>query len=129
MNLTQYNALTGDTKLAAALAIAMGWKPHKRCMWWHSNGNLIVWDEHFVSLGSKARIFDPFTDDSIPYGLIGFESIDRLVCSKYWNCYEAFAEVDYGGRVTHSSKTHVIVLAYIAADPMGHLAKFLSTKE
>jgi hypothetical protein len=68
MNLTQYNALTGDTKLAAALAISMGWKRIQIA------SLVLVWDEH-KPIEKEAdetvpwRIFDPFSDASIPYGL------------------------------------------------------------
>jgi hypothetical protein len=125
MNLKQYNALTGDTKLAAALAIAMGWQVELRGVF----DCVIVSDTNPDACGFAYKAFDPFSDDSIPYGLIGLRGIGLISDiaapeiegtgdDAKW-C--ALSEVYGHGR----TKTHAIVNAYINTDPMGHLAKFL----
>lgn len=117
MNLQQYNALTGDTKLAAALAIACGWYVHE-------NLGIIYVFHPRGTIGEVGLIFNPFTDASIPYGLIG-----RGVHFVKYTCGFFVAHSDSGESfkvATFKSKTHAIVQAYIAADVNGHLARFLN---
>jgi hypothetical protein len=119
MNLEQYNALTGDTKLAAALAIAMGWEPQwiVYIVSWCAN-NIEVSQE--LDSGRSYRVFEPFADASIPYGLIG-----RGVDSVIGHLDGGFSAISLPLVYTSDYKTHAIVEAYIAADPKGHLNKFL----
>jgi hypothetical protein len=125
MNLAQYNALTGDTKLAAALAIAMGWKVIKYDAFdgVHVANNSVLKNDG-TYYHDWFRIFNPFADASIPYGLLcnGVDHLTKFQDGKI----KAYVFGHYSTNpFTFVSKTHAIVLAYIAADPMGHLAKFL----
>jgi hypothetical protein len=125
MNLKQYNALIGDTKLAAALAIAMGW----RCSLAYSitKGAKCIFVEDPNIDGWACKKFDPFADASIPYGLLqegAIEYCERMIGGDWQANIADYSFTNPAYR--RSSKTHAIVQAYIAADPMGHLAKFLS---
>jgi hypothetical protein len=124
MNLAEYNALTGDTKLAAALAIACGWRQVKA---FGLHEIRVAYDEDFVREGVRFISwyrFEPFADASIPYGLpISCVGGTHTLLGSYVASY-----CDQPN-VINKSKTHAIVQEYIAADPMGHLNKFLSTKE
>jgi hypothetical protein len=127
MNLEQYNALEGDTKLAAALAIACGWQHIKAFGKYEIR---VAYDDDFFHQGVRLiswMRFDPFNDASITYGLLDSARellLERRYTSNHW--WVAFHRAD-GSIIsrTSKSKTHAIVQAYIAADPMGHLAKFL----
>jgi hypothetical protein len=122
----EYNAMPeGDTKLAARCAITCGWQSgDSNCRFIRS------WCGDYVEVTQKIdgfisyNAFEPFTDPSIPYGLIG-----RGVASVI-----AHADGDYSaisGRYipTHESKTHAIVNAFCAADPQGHWARFMKDAE
>ena len=120
MNLTEYNAMPdGDTKLAVRLAVTMGWEPGY--FWRFDNGFMV---SQIAFKGKNQRwwrtVFNPFTDASIPYGLIG-----RGVQSVGLNLYSRFVATQEYVQRTDESKTHAILNAYCQADPMGHWAKFL----
>lgn len=114
----------GDLKLAVRLAITMGWNPklmeYYRSLW---VGKYI--DEE-NSISYVTFPFNPFTDASIPYGLIG-RGVFTVTETKSGS---SMATVGFETPWAYSleSKTHAIINAYCAADPMGHWAKFMETK-
>ena len=124
MNLTEYNAMPdGDLKLAVRTAVTMGWWPGY--FWRFDNGFMV---SQIAFKGKKQRwwrtVFNPFTDASIPYRLIG-QGVD--ICGKCTEDGEFFAESFSSSdfHVYEKTLTHAILNAYCQADPMGHWAKFL----
>jgi hypothetical protein len=121
----EYNAMPeGDTKLAARCAVTCGWQ-HVKAFGKHEIR--VAYDDNFVHQGVRLISwlrFDPFTDTSIPYGLIGrgVAGVRKSLFSGY------YAWV--GGDVCRAeSKTHAIINAYCAADPLGHWARFTKDAE
>ena len=118
----------GDLKLAVRTAVTMGWKVNL-----HGVFECVqVYDKN--SDGYQGRYFNPFTDASIPYGLIGgyglVEEIgheDDLFYAEVFVRTEGSAGQGWVMRVEEvsESKTHAILNAFCAADPLGHWAKFL----
>ena len=116
----------GDTKLAARCAITCGW----HCVFAHQTHidhyevrDLLVSDPNYV-FGFRNKKFDPFTDPSIPYGLIG-RGVDSMI---------VHLDGDYSARsdylwARNTSKTHAIIQAFCAADPQGHFARFMKGGE
>ena len=136
MNLTEYNAMPdGDTKLAVRLAVTMGWEPGY--FWRFDNGFMV---SQIAFKGKKQRwwraVFNPFTDASIPYGLIGYGLVeeigheDELCYAEVFVQSEDSAGQRWVKRVEEvsESKTHAILNAYCQSDPMGHWAKFIGEK-
>jgi hypothetical protein len=119
----EYNAMPeGDTKLAVRLAITMGWPRVKTDFY----GRVIVRDIDNDYYFYAWRIFDPFTDPSIPYGL--------PVDSVFMPCTNDYSAYPHGShalkyRRVHESKTHAIINAFCAADPQGHWARFMKGGE
>jgi len=126
MNLTEYNAMPeGDLKLAVRTAVTCGWGSYGSYnggagYTWCSvvDGRVLV--GHRYGYGFLAKPFSPFTDTSIPCGLIG-----RGVQSVGLNLYSRFVATQEYVQRTNESKTHAILNAFCAADPSGHWAKFL----
>lgn len=125
MTLNDYdNMPEGDTKLAARCAITCGWNHIKAFGKYEIR---VAYDEDFVHQGVRFISwlrFDPFTDPSIPYGLIGrgVAGVRKGLFSGYYawtneNTYRA------------ESKTHAIINAFCAADPQGHWARFMKGGE
>ena len=124
----EYNATPeGDPKLVARLAITMGWHSvfaHQTHVDHYVIGDLLVSDPNYV-FGFRNKKFDPFTDPSIPYGLIG-RGID--ICGACTNDGDFFAE-SFSSKEFHvyaKSLTHAIIQAFCAADPLGHWAQFIN---
>lgn len=120
MNLTEYNAMPeGDLKLAVRLAVTMGWTRISTKSWHFPS--VLVYDT-FAPIDFGWRAFDPFTDASIPYGLIG-RGVDEI---GFLPELDDFWVSKWSGRTFFdTSKTHAILNAYCAADPSGHWARFL----
>jgi hypothetical protein len=125
----EYNAMPeGDTKLTVRLAITMGW----HCVFAHQThidhyevGDLLASDPKYV-FGFRNKKFNPFTDPSIPYGLIGRGV--HVVAQLHSNKAVASAETHLPW--SHAeSKTHAIINAFCAADPMGHWSRFIKGGE
>ena len=132
MNLTEYNAMPdGDLKLAARTAVTMGWNVSTD----YISGDLFVWDGNWDEFSPYAVFYDwnPFTDASIPYGLIGYGLVeeigheDELCYAEVFVRSEDSAGQGWVKRVEEvsESKTHAILNAFCDADPSGHWAKFL----
>ena len=122
MNHTEYLKIEdADTALAVRLAVTMGWL----CSLQYSitRGGIRVFVEDPTKGGWVCALFDPFTDASIPYGLIG--------CG-IWGVYQFQSDgrfmVDGDTENILESKTHAILNACCQADPMGHWAKFIGEK-
>ena len=126
MNLTEYNAMPdGDTKLAVRTAVTMGWTPKLIELPNRASGCVWVGHPHKENTPWAFATFPwmPFTDASIPYGLIGLNAVYAVI---------AFSDGTFRSHVLYTrdvtaskSKTHAILNAYCQADPMGHWAKFL----
>ena len=120
----EYNAMPeGDTKLAVRLAITMGW---------YSDGielNMgVVWvRETWFEESGMCIPFNPFTDHSIPFGLIG-HGVDSVV---HVNVVHANTFVSRANKsiACSEAKTHAIIQAFCAADPLGHWARFMKGGE
>lgn len=118
MNLTEYNAMPeGDLKLAVRLAVTMGWT--RLFILNGLRGEFLnVFDEEI----HRNFTFNPFTDASIPYGLIG-RGVDDV---GYIPQTRIFYACQWAGESAYNdSKTHAILNAYCAADPLGQWANFL----
>ena len=108
----------GDLKLAARTAVTMGWDITLAYI--ITQGQISVFVGDPSGEGFACKLFAPFTDASIPYGLIG---------QGVWGVYQFHSNAKFmaNGDSPNSleSKTHAILNAYCAADPSGHWAKFL----
>lgn len=123
MNSKQYEKLKGDTKLSVELAIAMGWEAEHI----NTNEHGCVEVGQWVGEGyAMFRAWHPFRDASIPYGLLEDVTV-RVLRIYHHEIWWANIQCPDGSLVTSGAKTktHAIISAYIAADPRGHLAKFL----
>ena len=118
----EYHAMPkGDTKLVTRLAITMGW---------HADGIEldagVVWvRETWFEESGMCIPFSPFTDTSIPFGLISRGYINYIHAHQD-GLYVVAAS---GYRWDSFSKTHAIINAYCAADPFEHWARFMKGGE
>jgi hypothetical protein len=122
----QYNAMPeGDNKLAVRLAITLGWDVARNFL-----------DGQYVQVRDKELqkerfspwvVFDPFTDASIPYGLIGHHNVFRISAYSPTSFY---IETNRESTSMYAlSKTHAIIQAFCAADLQGHWARFMKGGE
>ena len=111
----------GDTKLTVRLAITMGWVVS--LIYSIEQNGIRVFVEDPEKDGWKCARFNPFTDPSIPYGLIGrgVAGVRKALFSGYY----AWTNKD---TYRAESKTHAILQAFCAADPQGHWARFMGVK-
>ena len=121
MNLTEYNALPeGDLKLAVRLAVTMGWRVRQDTKTELRVANPDDFKHNGVVFISWFA-WSPFTDASIPYGLIG-QGVEQVAHTEYG--YYAVTGKDTGVR-WFKRVTHAIICEYNDADPLGHWTKFL----
>lgn len=121
----EYNAMPeGDNKLAVRLAITMGWCASLLYSATQNGDRVFVEDPD--DGGWACTLFNPFTDPSIPFGLIG-RGVIRVGQAEYSEKFYAVngAKQHY----FHESKTHAIIQAFCAADPLGHWARFMKGGE
>lgn len=134
MTLNDYDATPeGDPKLVARLAITMGWHSvfaHQTHVDHYVIGDLLVSDPNYV-FGFRNKKFDPFTDPSIPYGLIGHGVAQVGQSGKYFTAssHEEYVAGTSQFYFRAESKTHAIINAFCTADPMGHWARFMKGGE
>jgi hypothetical protein len=126
MNLQDYNAmLEGDTKLTVRLAITMGWNPKLMDI---DHETLWVGHYHYIDEDNSIEYatfpFKPFTDISIPFGLIG-HGVQIVAQAKN---SKPMASAGFNQPWVHSeSKTYSIINAYCAIDPLGYWSNFVGT--
>jgi hypothetical protein len=123
MNLTQYNAMPeGDTKLTVRLAVTCGWNP-KLMDIDHETLWVGIYIDEENSIEYVTLPFKPFTDISIPFGLIG-HGVQIVAQAKN---SKPMASAGFNQPWVHSeSKTHAIINSYCATDPLGHWARFIN---
>ena len=124
----EYNDMPeGDTKLAVRCAITCGWVASLQ----HSieQNGLRVFVEDPAKDGWKCARFNPFTDPSIPYGLIG-RGVTGVSQSPSGGFFARSGRdmLRYSFAI-RESKTHAIINAFCAADPQGHWARFMKGGE
>ena len=125
MTLNDYNAMPeGDTKLAVRLAITMSWCVSLQ--WSITQGGLRVFVEDPNKDGWACKLFNPFTDPSIPYGLIG-RGVAGVAESALDDFYAWTSNVNRSA--IGSTKTHAIINVFCAEDPQGHWARFMKGGE
>lgn len=122
----EYNEIKDpDTALSVRLAVTLGWNPE----YFEIHFNCLEVGEFVQEGWLMMRSFNPFTDASIPYGLIGH----GVICvGEVAHVYKKeFFAWNTGNTKIHyyADKTHAIINAYCQADPNGLWAKFIGEKE